>query len=100
MIRGTTPTLEFIVPFDTDLLKNAYITLSQNNKVVINKQLNDCEIDIRKLSVKLSQEETLQLSSRYRAEIQVKVKFKDSEDVFASNIIYTDIDKILNEEVI
>lgn len=100
MIRGTTPTLEIIVPFDTGLLDDAYITLSQNNQIVINKRLNDCETDIHKLSVKLLQEETLKLSHRYLVEVQVKVKFKDSEDVQASDIITENVYKILNEDVI
>lgn len=29
MIRGTTPTLEFALPFEVDLIAEAYVTISQ-----------------------------------------------------------------------
>ena len=35
MIRGTTPTLEFTLPFEVDLIAEAYVTISQNQSVVI-----------------------------------------------------------------
>lgn len=34
MIRGTTPTLESILPFDTSLITEMYITLAQNGTTV------------------------------------------------------------------
>ena len=37
MIRGTTPTLEFTLPFEVDLIAEAYVTISQNQSVVIDK---------------------------------------------------------------
>ena len=61
MIRGTTPTLEFIFPFNTSHLANAHVTLCQNNVVMIDKTLEECQCGENKLSVKLTQEETLKL---------------------------------------
>lgn len=41
MIRGTTPTLEFALPFEVDLIAEAYVTISQNQSVVIDKSLSE-----------------------------------------------------------
>ena len=37
MIRGTTPTLEFTLPFDTSLIAKMYITMAQNGKMALEK---------------------------------------------------------------
>lgn len=37
MIRGTTPTLEFTLPFDTSLIAEMYITLTQNGTTTMEK---------------------------------------------------------------
>ena len=37
MIRGTTPKLEFILPFDTSLIAEMYITLTQNGTTTLEK---------------------------------------------------------------
>ena len=42
MIRGTTPTLEFTLPFDTSLIAEIYVTMTQNGKTVLEKTLSDC----------------------------------------------------------
>lgn len=99
MIRGTTPTLEFTVPFETSLLAEAYVTLSQNDTVILNKVLEDCQCDERKLSVRLTQEETLKLDCNCNTEIQVRVRTTDGE-ALASNIIVVSTQRILKDGVI
>ncbi len=99
MIRGTTPTLEFTIPFDTSFLEEAYVTLSQNNVVVLDKALSDCKCDERKLSVKLTQEETLKLDCKCKTEIQVRVRTKEG-DALASDIITVNTERILKDGVI
>lgn len=37
MIRGTTPTLEFTMPFDTSLIAELYITITQNGATALEK---------------------------------------------------------------
>lgn len=61
MIRGTTPTLEFALPFEVDLIAEAYVTISQNQSVVIDKSLSELTCAGKTLTVKLSQEDTLKL---------------------------------------
>lgn len=39
MIRGTTPTLEFTLPFDTSLIAEMYVTIAQGEKNGVGKNL-------------------------------------------------------------
>lgn len=99
MIRGTTPTLEFIIPFDTSLLNNAHVTLCQNGVVMIDKALHECSCNENKLSVRLTQEETLSLQCDCITEIQIRAKTAGG-DVIASNIIREKTERILKDGVI
>ena len=99
MIRGTTPTLEFTLPFDVTLIENAYITFSQNGEVVLEKSLSDCEKSVDKLTLRLTQEDTLKFISPNIVEIQLRVKTFEN-DALASNIIKTSVEKILKDGVI
>ena len=99
MIRGTTPLLEFVIPFDTSLLAEAFITLAQNGVVVLEKQLNECQCAFKKLSVRLTQEETLKLKYSIITEIQIRAKTVSGE-VVASNIFRERTDRILKDGVI
>lgn len=87
MIRGTTPVLEFTLPFETDLLEEAYVTIAQMGTVVIEKSIDECTLKHNMLSVRLPQEETLKLIAQrnLRAEIQLRVLTRDGE-ALASNI--------------
>ena len=99
MIRGTTPTLEFVLPFDTGQLSCAYVTVSQNRTVVVDKPLEDCNCEKNKLSVRLTQEDTLKLESDCVSEIQIRAK-TISGDTLASNIFRVDTHRILKDGVI
>jgi hypothetical protein len=74
MIRGTTPTLEFVLPMDTGQLEEAFVTVSQNNKAVIEKNLRECKCKGPELTVKLKQEDTLKLTSGVSAVIVLVIK--------------------------
>lgn len=105
MIRGTTPTLCFTLPFKTDTLSCAYVTFSKQGKVmnqgecIFEKTLDECCTDGNKLSVTLTQEETLKLDCTCNVEIQVRAKTKLG-DALASNIITCDVGRILKDGVI
>lgn len=99
MIRGTTPTLEFKLPFDTDILAEAWVTMAQNKEVVLDKQMSECQCSGNVLTVKLTQEETLALKCNCMVEIQVRAKTKEGE-VLASDIITESPDRILKDGVI
>lgn len=99
MIRGTTPLLEFTLPFETSLLAQAWITLSQNETEILTKDLEVCSCDGCKLSVKLTQEDTLLLDCECNTEIQVRVKTLEGE-ALASDILVVGTDRILKDGVI
>lgn len=99
MIRGTTPTLEFTIPFDTSQLAEAFVTLSQNGTVVVDKPLNECICADNKLSVHLTQEETLKLQDNDTTEVQLRARTIDGEAV-ASQIFRDSTDRILKDGVI
>ena len=102
MIRGTTPTLQFTLPFDTEKLKEGYITLTQSRIVTLEKALADCSCKGKIVRVRLTQEETLKLMEGKRrgvTELQLRVLTKNDE-ALASDIIQLDIGGILKEGVI
>lgn len=99
MIRGTTPLLEFVIPFDTSLLAEAFVTLAQNGVVVLEKRLEECQCAAKMLSVRLAQEETLMLKHSIITEIQLRAKTVSGESV-ASNIFRERTDRILKDGVI
>lgn len=99
MIRGTTPTLEFTLPFDTDILAEAWVTMAQNKEVVLDKQMSECQCSGNVLTVKLTQEDTLALKCNCLVEIQVRVKTKEGE-ALASEVVTESPDRILKDGVI
>ena len=99
MVRGTTPTLEFTLPFSTELLAEAYVTLSQNKNVVVDKPLGEMERNGNRLSVKLTQAETLLFDCAYKTEIQVRARTQEGE-ALASDIITVSTDRVLKDGVI
>ena len=99
MIRGTTPRLEFTLPFDVSQIAEAYVTFCQSGRVAIEKRLDECEAEGNMLSIRLTQEETLSLSTVHATEIQIRVRML-SGDALASNIIRVTTDRILKDGVI
>ncbi len=77
MYRGTTPTLKFNLPFDTSLIDEVWVTLGQDDEAVVNKTLSDCTADGKSLTVKLTQSDTLALSSEERTYVQLRVLLTD-----------------------
>ena len=75
MQRGTTPTLSFAIPIDTSLLDAVWVTLSQNDTEIVTKTMSECELDGNIIRAKLTQADTLRLSTDY-----------DTLKVFASSV--------------
>ena len=99
LIRGTTPTLEFTLPFPVEEIDEAYVTIAQRGAVVIDKPLTDCECGGNSLTVRLTQEETLKLKCDCTSEIQIRAKTVEGE-VIASNIIHAQTGRILKDGII
>lgn len=101
MIRGTTPTLEFTMPFDTSLIAELYITITQNGATALEKTLSDCNCNDTSVSLTLTQEDTLRLEQKPHSngEMQIRVRTVAGE-VLASNIMSIYVGRILKDGVI
>ena len=101
MIRGTTPKLEFTLPFDTSLIAEMYITLKQNGTTILEKTLSDCNCSGTSVSLTLTQEDTLKLEQKPHSdgEMQIRVRTTAGE-ALASNIMRIYVGRILKEGVI
>lgn len=96
MIRGTTPTLTFTVPFDANEIKKIRVIFSQNGNKVLVFEGDRCVADGRDIKIKMTQQETLVLKQNAPVEIQVRVLMKD-DTAMASKIITTSVNRILED---
>lgn len=95
MRRGTTPTNTFDVDVDLRQASVMYITYAQKGRTVIEKEISDITIEEDKLTVTLTQKETLALSTG-EVEIQIRAKFPEGLAV-ESNIMKTTASRVLKE---
>lgn len=70
MRRGTTPTVTYTLPFDAGTIASAEITFSNPGGAYISKSFDEITKAGDKISVRLTQEETL----RFRANSTVKIQ--------------------------
>lgn len=80
MYRGTTPTIKIELDIDTTLLESGYVTFKQENEVVLEKEICNCELEGNLISFKLTQEETLSLKVG-SVVAQLRVKQKDGTTI-------------------
>ena len=81
MIRGTTPTLLFNLPFSSSIIKSAEITIKYFDglkKILIIKTLEDCELGETSIGARLTQEETLQFPAPAVVSVQLRVLTTDN----------------------
>ena len=102
MIRGTTPTLLFNLPFSTSIIKSAEIIIKYVDdfkKILIKKTLEDCELGENSIGTRLTQEETLQFPAP--AIILVQLRILTTEDISLATEPYNvSVKKLLTDEVI
>ena len=99
MICGTTPTHIFKIPFDTSQLKEIRISYAQDDAVIVEKTTSDCVLEGDKITVTLSQADTLKFSHQMPVEIQLKVLTVDG-CVLANDAIRVRAKEVLNKEVL
>ena len=99
MTRGTTPTLEFTLPFEAECIAEVSIAFSQQDQLVLDKSLADCTVEEYKLLLRLSQEDTLALEEDVVTEIQLRLRTV-SGDALASGIVPVATQRILKDGVI
>lgn len=99
MVRSTTPTHIFTLPFSVDSINEIWITYSQANKIITERRKTDIEISgENNIVVTLTQQETRLFDDNVPADIQIKVLTHFGE-VLASQIQRVSVDEILNDEV-
>jgi hypothetical protein len=101
MVRGTTPTYTFEIPFDTNLIASAKVIFSQG-EVSVSKRLHDCSLNGSELSVKLTQEDTFKFC-KGAVEMIIRVLTLGG-DALASDVMYDFVrccndDEVLTNEV-
>lgn len=98
MIRGTTPTHIFTLPFAADQITKLSIAYAQGDDIVLEKVLEDCMLDGNTVSVQLSEMDTLKFTNHKQAEIQLRLGIGEAR--LASNVIYVTVDRLLREGVL
>lgn len=99
MRRGTTPTFQITVTGLSDIeIDVLWITLKQGT-TEITKEKGDVEIQGDVISTALTQEETLMFKEGTKVGIQLRA-LSTNNTAYASNIVYTDVEKILKDGVI
>lgn len=99
MIRGTTPTHIFTIPFATNIISCVRIIYAQNDEVLFEKQTADCTLGEQTISTTLTQEETLLFDCKYLVQIQLRILLNDGS-ALASKVNYISLEKCLSNEVI
>ena len=99
MIRGTTPTHNFDLSIDTDIIDKIRIIYAQNDKVLFVKERADCKFDGSTVTVKLTQEETLLFDWTKSVQIQIRV-LTAAGDAMATTVESVSIEKCLESEVL
>ena len=99
MIRGTTPTHTFNIPFDTSMVKEVKVTYAQDDTVVLEKRTSDCELDGQRIIVTLTQEDTFLFDCKKAVEIQIRV-LTVGGDALGSVPEKVGVSKCLDDEVL
>ena len=99
MRRGTTPTHNFTLPFNTDVIKSCRVVYSQDGNVKLVKETEDVTLNENIITLTLTQEETFAFECTKYVDIQVRVLTLDGESL-ASEITRVPVLKCLDEEVL
>lgn len=108
MIRGTTPTLCFKIPYKEEQIELGYVTFSRKESVFMDIPFSDSRVTIEDgyVYVTFSQEDTLKFNSRASYSVQLRILLRDPDDssvantAVASNIITISVGSILKNGVI
>ena len=102
MIKGTTPTLHYKLPFESSYIKTAEIVVmyvDNNKEVLIVRGFEDCTLGDQSIETVLTQEETLQLPAPSTVEVQLRVVTTD-DTIMATEPTRVTVKRLLKEDVI
>lgn len=96
MYRGTTPTITFTLPFDSNRITALNLCFAQQGVVVLEKDLGDCLLAENTVQAVLTEAETLLFdANKGMMEIQMRVGFGEAR--LASNIMRVSVERILKD---
>lgn len=99
MIRGTTPIDDFILPFNIENIDRIKLIYKQDEECVLVKRTEDFLMEGNKISVKLSQEETLLFTCKKLAYCILRVVDK-AETALATDKMYFTVTDCGDDEVL
>ena len=99
MIRGTTPTHIYTLPFDVNLIDKLRIIYNQNGRTILTKSEEDCTLTENVATTRLTQKDTLAFATTALVEIQLRILTK-SGDALASDVFTVMAERCLSEEVL
>ena len=97
--KGCTAKNTFTVPFERDDVEVLYITYQQKDETVLEKTLEDCTFGDGEIYINISQEDSLKFESSIVVRIQIRARLKNNTTI-KSNIVTTDVDRVLKDGVI
>lgn len=100
VIRGTTPTHEFELPYPIALVDDIRVVYGQNKKAIIVKTINDCTLTEGQISISLTQEETFLFSASKKVEIELRIKLANGKVVRTEEPIILRVIDSMSDEVI
>lgn len=86
MIKGTTPTFTFELPFDASTIEAAYLTFQQGTAIAFEKDMTSATKEGQFISFQVAQKDTLGLADSPDVTIQFRCKTADGR-VYASGLI-------------
>lgn len=98
MIRGTTPTHTFTIPFDVADIKKLKIIYSQDDAQIFCKRIEDCELFGTTIKTNLTQEDTFKFDCKKMVQIQIRV-LTINDDLLSTKILTVSVEKCLDDEV-
>ncbi len=98
MIRGTTPTHKFNIPFDTSDVAKVKVIYAQDDEILIVKGTDECVLEGNTITVTLSQQETFEFEYGKSLQIQLRI-LTNSGQSLVSVIETVGVSKCLDNEV-
>lgn len=99
MRRATTHTFSFLLPREANYYSELLVTISQDEEQIINRRKNELRLEGTKVSITLTQEETLRFVAGVPAKIQIRA-YANATDAPGSRIWTVPVFPSLNEEVL
>ncbi len=99
MMRGTTPTHQFVLPIGVEMVKSLEIIYKQNDKEILKKTKEDCKLTENTIEVTLSQQDTFKFTQNVVVEIQLRV-LTTGGNVPKTPIYRVSCDRCLSDEVL